>query len=253
MAATNAAAGAGTASSPDLSGTPTGVPPPSYSSSSPAAPAAGAAAASSSPSSSGAFVFPREYHFPAFFTRQTNLTTHHAQLNKWSALVLAYARHHHLFRLALSAAADSDLFRNRRIDRRLGPADIRELVDFMRKEGRAEYYYRSASSSSSSGPSYSSSGSGGGAAAAGSADGDVVFIYWRKPEEWAAAVEAYVEETGQKGSVLTVYELTEGEGTRGTELHGMDSEVLLKALNVLVKRGKAQIFGQEDSLGVKFF
>lgn len=37
------------------------------------------------------------------------------------------------------------------------------------------------------------------------------------------------------------------------ELHGMDSEVLLKALNVLVKRGKAQIFGSEDSLGVKFF
>lgn len=33
----------------------------------------------------------------------------------------------------------------------------------------------------------------------------------------------------------------------------MDSEVLLKALNVLAKRGKAQIFGQDDSLGVKFF
>ena len=36
-------------------------------------------------------------------------------------------------------------------------------------------------------------------------------------------------------------------------LHGMDSEVLLKALNILVKRGKAQIFGQDDSPGVKFF
>lgn len=137
------------------------------------------------------FPFPREYHFPAFFTRQTNLTTHHAQLIKWSALVLAYARHHRLFRLHLSAAADSDLFRNRRIDRRLGPADIRELLDFMRKDGRAEYVAKDS-------------------------PGDVVFIYWRKPEEWAAVVEGYVEETGQKGSVLTVYELTEGEGTRGT-------------------------------------
>jgi ESCRT-II complex subunit VPS25 len=37
------------------------------------------------------------------------------------------------------------------------------------------------------------------------------------------------------------------------EIHGMDSQVLMKALNILVKRGKAQIFGQEDSLGVKFF
>ena len=38
-----------------------------------------------------------------------------------------------------------------------------------------------------------------------------------------------------------------------TEFHGMDPELLQKALGVLVKRGKAQIFGQEDSQGVKFF
>ena len=38
-----------------------------------------------------------------------------------------------------------------------------------------------------------------------------------------------------------------------SEFHGMDQEVLLKALNVLVKKGKAQIFGQGESQGVKFF
>lgn len=137
------------------------------------------------------FHFPREYHFPPFFTRQTNLTTHHAQRTKWSSLILAYARHHGLFRLALSSAADSDLFYNRRLDRRLGPADIRDVVDYMRKDGRAEYV-------------------------GGGDSGDVVFLYWRKPDEWAALVERYVEDTGQKGSVLTVYELVEGDGTKGT-------------------------------------
>lgn len=123
---------------------------------------------------------------------------------------------------------------------------MRDVVDFMRKDGTAEYV--------------------GGA----KEGGDVVFLYWRKPEEWAGLVESYVEETGQKGSVLTVYELVEGEGTSGTgklslqaegeemlmpiaEIHGMDTEVLMKALNILVKRNKAQIFGQDDSLGVKFF
>jgi len=40
---------------------------------------------------------------------------------------------------------------------------------------------------------------------------------------------------------------------RWVEFHGMDAELLQKALSVLVKRGKAQIFGQEDSQGVKFF
>lgn len=38
-----------------------------------------------------------------------------------------------------------------------------------------------------------------------------------------------------------------------TEFHGLDYDLLQKALNTLVKRGKAQIFGQEDSQGVKFF
>ncbi|RDA93887.1 hypothetical protein CP533_4550, partial [Ophiocordyceps camponoti-saundersi (nom. inval.)] len=182
-------------------------------------------------SASHSFTFPREYYFPAFFTRQTNLTTHHAQLLKWSALVLGYARHHRLFRLHLSAAADSELFFNRRLDRRLTPADIRDLVDFMRKDGRAEYL---AHSSKDPAP-------------------DVVLLYWRSLDDWADLVEAYVDDSAQKGAVLTLYELTDGDATRSTEIHGMDSEVLLKALNVLVKRGKAQIFGQEDSLGIKFF
>ncbi|KAJ2978342.1 hypothetical protein NQ176_g3868 [Zarea fungicola] len=112
----------------------------------------------------------------------------------------------------------------------------------MAKEGRAEYI---TSSSSSSGAGTTSSFTDGGY--------DVAFIYWKKPEEWAAVVQQYVEDTAQKGSVLTVYELSQGDGTRNTDLHGIDSDVLLKALNILVKRGKAQIFGQEDSLGVKFF
>lgn len=169
------------------------------------------------------FPFPREYFFPAFFTRQPNLTIHHAQLTKWSSLVLAYARHRRIFRLALSAAADSDLFFNRALDRRLAPPDIREVVDFMRKDGRAEYLQPGdvgASSSSSSGGNSngdaSSSSSTAASAAAGAGAGDVVLIYWRKPQEWAALIEAYVDETAQKGSVLTVYELTEGENTRGT-------------------------------------
>lgn len=159
------------------------------------------------------FPFPREYSFPAFFTRQTNLNTLHAQLVKWAALVLAYCRHHRIFKLPLSpdssstinpsdpsassgaaaaapaAASADELFHNRRINRRLALADVREVIDFMRKDGRAEYV---------------------------SDGGDVVWIYWRTPEEWAALIEAWVDGTGQKGTVLTLYELVEGEATEST-------------------------------------
>ncbi|KAI0113284.1 ESCRT-II complex, vps25 subunit [Daldinia grandis] len=185
------------------------------------------------------FDFPREYHFPPFFTRQTNLTTHHAQLEKWSSLILSYTRQHRIFRLSLSyeGAPYEDLFRNRKLGRSLRLSDAREVLEFMRKEGRAEPV---------------AAGKDGGSGNGGAGAGDVYWVYWRTPEEWAGLVEAWVDETAQKGAVLTLYELTDGEGTRGTEFYGLDSDLLQKALQVLVKRGKAQIFGQ-DQQGVKFF
>jgi ESCRT-II complex subunit VPS25 len=159
------------------------------------------------------FPFPREYSFPPFFTRQTNLTTHHAQLIKWAALVLAYCRHHRLFKLSLSSAISdplatstttatttdthtdtTDLFYNRQLNRRLSLADAREVLDFLRRDGRAE-------------------------PVDGTTTGDVVWVYWRTPEEWAGLVEAWVDETAQRGGVLTLYELREGDATRGAGMY----------------------------------
>ncbi|TLD06559.1 uncharacterized protein PgNI_08212 [Pyricularia grisea] len=216
------------------------------------------------PPSTEPFPFPREYHFPPFFTRQTNLTTHHAQLTKWSALVLSYCRHHRIFKLPLTTTSSSsssstdpvqsqassqtspptdELFHNKALNRRLSPSDVREVIDFMCKEGRAEYCS----------PGGGGGGGGGGASSTQQGGGDVAWIFWRSPEEWAQLIEAWVEETAQKGSVLTLYELVEGDGTLGTDIHGIDGDMLHRALQVLVKRGRAQIFGQEDSQGVKFF
>lgn len=81
----------------------------------------------------------------------------------------------------------------------------------------------------------------------------VAWIWWRRPEEWAGILADWIENTGQKNVVLTVYELVEGEATMSQEWHGMDVDVMMKSLNVLVKRGKAQVFGNEGQEGVKFF
>jgi ESCRT-II complex subunit VPS25 len=79
-----------------------------------------------------------------------------------------------------------------------------------------------------------------------------------------------VDETAQKNTVLTLYELIEGDMTKSQgklkhrdwgfrkanyllEFHGMDAELLQKSLAVMVKRGKAQVFGSDDQQGVKFF
>jgi ESCRT-II complex subunit VPS25 len=175
------------------------------------------------------FVFPKTYSFPPFFTPQPNALTRQSQLRRWSSLIQAYCRHYRIFKLSLVDALETPLFHNAALKKRLSIKDAKDVVDFMvSKEGeeRAEWL----------GPDKSS-----------------CWIWWRNPDEWANLLAAWVDDTGQKGTVLTLYELIEGDTTENQEFHGMDPEVLRKSLNTLVKKGKAQVFGSEDQQGVKFF
>jgi ESCRT-II complex subunit VPS25 len=184
-----------------------------------------------SSASSSTFIFPPTYSFPPFFSPQPNTQTRSAQLSKWSSLVQSYCRHHRIFKLLLSDALESPLFHNAKVKRRLSAQDAKAVIDYMTsKEGdnHAEWIGPPGEKASA-------------------------WIWWRKPEEWAGMLEAWVDETGQKGAVLTLYELVEGEATEGQEFHGMDMELLRKSLGTLIKKGKAQVFGGEGQEGVKFF
>lgn len=44
-------------------------------------------------------------------------------------------------------------------------------------------------------------------------DGAAAVVYWRSAEEWAEAIYQWIDATGQKGSVLTLYEISEGDLT----------------------------------------
>jgi ESCRT-II complex subunit VPS25 len=85
-------------------------------------------------------------------------------------------------------------------------------------------------------------------------EGGKAWIYWRRPEEWAAVLEEWVERTGQRGTVLTLYEIAEGDASKREEFAGIDAELLQRSLGVCVKRGRAQVFGSGgEGEGVKFF
>ena len=110
--------------------------------------------------------YPRDYHFPPFFTRQPTATTRSSQLSKWSAWILSYCRHHRLYRLSLADAIDSDLFWNRKLGKRLGMEDAREVLEWMRgRQGRVEWI---------------------------TAGRDVCWVWWRTPEEWAGLIAEWV-------------------------------------------------------------
>ncbi|KAG9768388.1 Vacuolar protein-sorting-associated protein 25 [Exophiala dermatitidis] len=175
------------------------------------------------------FDFPKSYNFPPFFSPQPTALTREAQLKKWSILVQRYCRHHRIFQLTIIDALDTPLFNNTTLKKRLSLKDAKAVIDYMAsKEGdeRAEWLSPEKASA---------------------------WIWWRKPEEWATLIAGWVDETGQKGTVLTLYELVQGETTEKQEFYGMDLQVLRKSLQTLVKKGKAQVFGAEDQQGVKFF
>ena len=176
------------------------------------------------------FKFPQRYRgFPPFFSLQLTASSRQAQLEEWSRLIQRYCRYYRIFQLSIVDFQDKDLFRNASLNKMLYPDDIKRVIDHMvSTEGqqRAEWVTSAKASA---------------------------WIWWRRPEEWANTIAGWVDETGQKGSVLTLYEIVEGDASVSQEFHGMDMEVLRKGLAVLAKQGKAQVFGIDDQQGVKFF
>ncbi|KAL9604468.1 MAG: hypothetical protein Q9219_000433 [cf. Caloplaca sp. 3 TL-2023] len=186
------------------------------------------------------FPFPPSHSFPPFYTLQPTLLTRQAQLTKWSHLILRYHAHHRLYRLHLTTAlSSSPLFHNPTIHKRLSHASLVEIIDYMcksEKDGgggqRAEWIVGVGGKSNRK---------------------EEAWIWWRRPEEWAEVLAGWVDRTGQKGVVLTFYELVNGEGAKGENWAGMEEEVLARCLGSLVKKGRAQVFGEEGEKGVKFF
>ncbi|KAG2220066.1 hypothetical protein INT45_007310 [Circinella minor] len=182
------------------------------------------------------FKFPSIHNFPPFYTRQPTDSTWESQLSQWKDLILGYCRHYNIFRIDLhevTAPGVSELFENSKLKRRLSIETLQEIVDEMVQKGDAEWVDGKKGSKSQA------------------------IIYWRKPEDWATLILGWVNETGMNNNnILTVYEIAHGDLAEGQPFYELDQFILLKALNILVKRGVAQLFkgsSDDDNMGIKFF
>lgn len=61
------------------------------------------------------------------------------------------------------------------------------------------------------------------------AEKTVAWIWWRRPEEWADLLMDWIEETAQKNTVLTVYELVHGDATIGQGIYPLSSFLVIWA------------------------
>lgn len=176
------------------------------------------------------FVFPSLYSFPPFFTRQPNVETWKSQQSHWISFILAYCRHKRIFRFQISQELlDTELFTNKKIQRHVKMDMLKEILDFMANKHNGEWMD--------------------------SGKKDVFLIYWRTLNEWADMLMQWIEDTGQRNNILTYYELTEGNALINTEFYKIDPIILKKVIEVLVKKGTAQVLRgtNEDEFGIKFF
>ena len=118
-----------------------------------------------------AYAFPKAYSYPPMWSIQRTLATRHEQFKKWSSIILGYCKHNNIWRLSLVNALDSPLFHNRQLRKRLTLLEAREIINWMTgEEGgqRVEWIGKDDEKSS-------------------------LWIYWRRPEEWAEVLAAWVQ------------------------------------------------------------
>jgi len=78
-----------------------------------------------------------------------------------------------------------------------------------------------------------------------------VLLFWRQPEEWAEALHAWATASGQLNTILTFYEITDTPVP--SPLSGLPLPLLRRAINILIRSGRAQIIGVADGEGVRLF
>ncbi|SGY29505.1 BQ5605_C002g01059 [Microbotryum silenes-dioicae] len=209
------------------------------------------------------FVFPSLYSFPPFFTQQPTESTWSHQRSQWTTLILAYARHHRIFRFDISeATCTHELFNNTAIKRtcpasvgggrcrlphrrppltdplpslvtgRVNISMLRAIFNFMTSSGTAEYDTKPLKGQLPTG----------------------ALVYWKTSDEWALAIYTWVKDKGLTNSIMTFWELTEANEVETAEFYQLHETILRKALEILARQGKCQVFRSvgEDGDGVKF-
>lgn len=184
-----------------------------------------------------AFEFPKIHSFPPLYTKQPNATIGTHQLDSWCQIILDYCEHYKVTSLTqqggvrYSQLAESidelpSLFSNKEINRTVND-DFKSLIfnHLINKLKKAEYINIKQ-------PELG------------------IYVYWRSLTEWSQLLHDFIDKTGQLGTILTIYELTNGlDGTGLPEsLNNIEEALLVKVIKeVLVKQGKAQLLINEDN------
>ncbi|CAG9764743.1 unnamed protein product [Ceutorhynchus assimilis] len=170
--------------------------------------------------------WPWQYNFPPFFTLQPHAETRAKQVQAWKSLILDYCKKCKLYLIDVREASNIPLFNNSGINRKLEQTVIVSILSELQKTGHAAPIDKPKNRWE---------------------------IYWHTLEEWSSMIYDYVSNRGLQGSVLTLYELSQGDDVKDEEFYEMQQEVLIKVLQTLEKDRKCELILSDDDQGVKFF
>uniref|UniRef100_A0A803PRD7 ESCRT-II complex subunit VPS25 n=1 Tax=Cannabis sativa TaxID=3483 RepID=A0A803PRD7_CANSA len=173
----------------------------------------------------GDFKLPHFFNYPPYFTLQPVRDIREKQIQLWKELILEYCRFQKIFVVGLEE--DFPLFSNTVIERFLSHEAREAFLSAVVSEGRGEWLDKGHRK---------------------------CLILWHRIQEWADIVLNFVKDNGLEDSVMTIEEIRSGIESRGTELHGIDRTILMRALKLLEQKGKLAIFkgSSADDEGVKF-
>ena len=163
--------------------------------------------------------------FPPFYTIQPVHAARENQLELWRKLILKAVTASTL----LVELSNCPAFSNPRINRSLSAEDRKSVAEYIISCGNGAWEDP--------------------------ASKQRLIVFSRTPEAWATAVYEWAKQTVRVGmGISTFYEIHSGEDAEGTELFGMDEDILMRALKVLERQGKVQLFPKDtvDEMGVKF-
>lgn len=190
------------------------------------------------------FEFPKIHSFPPFYTKQPNATILANQLESWCNVIVAYCRHYRISRISregdvlhlqipqLDVKSLPPLFLNPAIDRACSTDFCHVITSHLVNTLHHGEYVDPKS------------------------PGRGLYVFFYSLERWGDILYQHIADSGQLGTIFTIFELTHPEHSAGPlEIHNMDPSLLGHVLRrVLVKQGKANLLMGEDNEigGVKF-
>jgi ESCRT-II complex subunit VPS25 len=177
-----------------------------------------------------AFKFPGYYNFPPFWTLQDVMETKRRQIDMWCDLIFRYTKAKNLQELDLEVALSTELFRNASINRWLDRPTSQFFLDRLVDRRNAQWT---------------------------NPEKTKIKLIWRRPEQWADTFNEWAARNSLKNTVLTYWELREGDCTLNEPFHLMDMDVMQQTFKLMEKQKRAQILPAHepekfDEYGIKF-